>query len=367
MKVIQFITSIDKKNGGTVTFLELLTRYLGRLVDLHVVSAMTDNPMTVENANVHYVDCVGISNLLKLKKQWSDLLEEIKPDIVHSNGIWEPQSWIIQHEAQKRGIKVVITPHGMMEPWCVHNKAWKKKIALFMYQRRSIREADYLHATTELEKSNMLLWREKTPIEVIPLGIGCDEIAVKSSWIKKKKALFLSRVHEKKGIEFLLDAVRSLKETLSGYEFIIAGEGEKEYVDRLKRKAEEYGIDGMLNFVGGVYGDAKWQLYREADFFILPTYCENFGYVIAEALAVGTPVITTRNTPWESLEQNKCGYYVPLDMKSIIEALSDMTSKSDEELKMMGMASRKLIETHCNSSKVAASMVELYNKILCLK
>ncbi len=367
MRVIHFITSIDRKNGGTVTFLELLSRYLGRLVDLHIVSAKTDSPITIENASVHYVDCSGIGNLFKLKKQWNELLDEIRPDIVHNNGIWELQSWIVQREAQKRGIKVVITPHGMMEPWCVHNKAWLKKLALMFYQQRSIREADYLHATTELEKSNMLLWGEKTPIEVIPLGIGCDEIEVKRCWSKRKKVLFLSRLHAKKGIEFLLEAVNVLKDRLSGYEFIIAGEGEPEYVETLRRKAGEYGIATLVKFVGGVYNGEKWELYRNVDFFVLPTYCENFGYVIAESLAVGTPVITTQNTPWEILEQNNCGFWIPLNVDSVIEAVGKMIAKSDEELRVMGENARRLIEAQCNSGLVASAMVKLYNKILCIK
>lgn len=364
MKIVQFITSIDRKNGGTSTYLELLTEYLGRLVDLHIVSAPCDNPINMQHATVHYVDCVGMKNLLKLRKQISVLLDELKPDVVHSNGIWEPQSYIVQCEAQRRGIKFLITPHGMMEPWCVNNKAWKKKLALALYQQKSIRKADCLHATTPQERDNMLLWGEKTPIEIIPLGIGVDDIAVKATWKKRREVLFLSRVHYKKGIEFLLEAVKDLKELLSGYTFIIAGEGETDYVEGLKQRAKDYGIGHLFNFVGGVYGNKKYNLYRNADFFVLPTYCENFGYVIAEALAVGTPVVTTQETPWCSLEENNCGHWVPLKQEDITNAIKDMIGKDDAELETMGRNARKLIETQCNSTIVAKRTVELYKKML---
>lgn len=364
MKVVQFITSIDRKNGGTSTYLELLVKYLGRLVELHVVSAPCDTPVELSGATVHYVACAGMKNLLKFKRQVSALLDEIQPDIVHSNGIWEPQSYIMQRESQKRGIKFLITPHGMMEPWCVHNKAWKKKLALALYQQKSIREADYLHATTPQERDNMLLWHEKTPIAMIPLGIGVDEIKPKTNWQKKKKVLFLSRIHVKKGIEFLLEAIKDLKGQTEGYLFMIAGDGEPSYVESLKRRVSEYGLADSVQFLGGVYGAQKYELCREADFLVLPTYCENFGYVIAEALAVGTPVVTTQETPWESLEETHSGYWVPLQQQAINRAISEMLAKNTEELEEMGHQARQLIETQCNSAIVAERTVELYQKML---
>jgi Glycosyltransferase len=344
--------------------MELLSKYLGQLVELHVVTAKTDNDVELECAVVHEVSCVRMTDLYTLRKQWRVLMDTIRPDVVHLNGIWEPQSWIVQHEAQKRGIRVVITPHGMMEPWCVHHKAWKKKLALALYQRRSIREAECLHATTEIEKKNMLLWGEKTPIEIIPLGIGVDRIEVKKNWDKRRKILFLSRVHEKKGIEFLLEAVLRLKDRLVGWQVIIAGEGESSYVSTLKDFVQKSAIQDIVRFVGGVYNEEKWELYRSVDFFVLPTYCENFGYVIAEALATGTPVITTQETPWKALEEYHCGHWVSLSIETVTDAIDDMIGKNSKELECMGKSARRLIEMRCNSATVAQSMTELYNKIL---
>ena len=108
---------------------------------------------------------------------------------------------------------------------------------------------------------------------------------MKSSWKLNKEILFLSRVHVKKGINFLLEAVAQLKEQMEGYVIRIAGEGDDIYIDELKQLTVRLGISKLVIFEGGVYGNSKWELFRQADLFILPTHSENFGIVVAEALA----------------------------------------------------------------------------------
>ena len=110
----------------------------------------------------------------------------------------------------------------------------------------------------------------------------------------------------KKGINFLLEAVAQLKEQMEGYVIRIAGEGDDIYIDELKQLTVRLGISKLVIFEGGVYGNSKWELFRQADLFILPTHSENFGIVVAEALASGTPVVTTMGTPWSELESRRC-------------------------------------------------------------
>ena len=176
---------------------------------------------------------------------------------------------------------------------------WTRKVpALWLYQRKAVKKADYLHATAESEKNNLLKLGYNSRIAVIPNGIEVENISMKKSWKRTGKILFLSRIHVKKGLDFLIEAVAALKDRMQGYEVWIAGEGEQSYIEELKRLAGRLGIERQVCFLGGVYGDRKWQMLCEADLFVLPTHSENFGIVVAEALACGTPVITTFAYPF---------------------------------------------------------------------
>lgn len=363
MKIIHFIPSIDRTSGGVGTYMQLLSKELGKLCELYIVTSNSENPLPIENAILHYIPC-NISSYFKMKKEWISLLNTIHPEIVHVNCCWLPCSAFVQRWAQELGYKVILTPHGMLEPWIISRNYWTKKFpALLLYQKAAVISADCIHATAESEKNNLLKLGYNNKIEIVANGIDVDSIIMKKSWKREKSILFLSRIHPKKGLEFLFEAVSILKEQLTGYIINIAGEGDNEYISFLKNKAKELDIDKIVNFCGGVYGDKKWNLYRKADIFILPTYSENFGLVIGEALACGTPVITTKGTPWKELNTEHCGWWTEIGTEATKEALLNFLTLSEEQLKRMGYLGRKLIENKYSTKKIALDMFSLYNKI----
>lgn len=360
MKVIHFVTAIDRSLGGVSLYIQLLAKELGKHVDLIIVTRPTPNPLPIENAGIIYLP-LPLKEINQFASQWKKVLDEEKPDVVHINGIWMIQTWIIQKEALKRNIKTYITPHGMLEPWIVNRHPWKKKLALMLFQKKALKQALALVATAESERENIIKLNYNNNVPVIPNGIDIESIAIKTDWSIKKKILFLSRVHTKKGIELLLETVYQLKEELKEYEIIIAGEGEENYIRTLKQINEEKGCSGMIKFIGGVYGEEKWNLFREADCFVLPTHSENFGYVIAEALASGTPVITTKGAPWEEINTYHCGYWIDRTCEALKSALSELIKKDQTELKEMGMNGRRLIQEKYSSEVAANKLIELYN------
>lgn len=362
MKVIHYIPSIDRNWGGTTAYMQLLANELGKLTELHIFTHASENPVDIQNCQIH--NLATIKHPTEFKRQFQFLIKEIQPDVFHVNGCWTPGCALTQKWAQEIGVKIVLTPHGMLEPWILARHYWTRKVpALLLYQKTAVKKADCLHATAVSEKENLLKLGYNHRIEIIPNGIEVDRISLKNNWERKKRILFLSRIHVKKGIEFLLEAAAILKDKLEDYVIEIAGEGEKEYIAQLKQKAKELQIESLVQFCGGVYGNQKWKLFQEADVFVLPTFSENFGIVVAEALACGTPVITTKGTPWKELGTTHCGWWTEIGTQPLADALNKFLQLSTQELEAMGRNGRKLIEQKYSSRKMAEDMVELYHKI----
>lgn len=364
MRVLHFIPSIDRTSGGVGAYMQLLAKELGKLCELTIATAASEHPLPIENARVVPLPA-HLLQYSALKKAWRNLLDGIRPDVVHVNCCWMPQSAWTQKWSQQVGYRVVLSPHGMLEPWIMARHYWTKKVpALLLYQKKAVVKADYIHATAESEKQNLLKLGYNDRIAVIANGIDIEEITMKTCWKRKKTIFFLSRIHVKKGIEFLLEAVAALKDQLYGYTVRIAGEGEDNYIRQLQERAQQLDIAEMIDFCGGVYGDKKWELFREADLFVLPTYSENFGIVVAEALACGTPVLTTKGTPWAELESEHCGWWIDLDKNSMVKALLSFLECTENELKSMGQKGRKLVEVKYSTEKIAMDMMNLYRQVI---
>ena len=364
MKIIHYIPSIDRTAGGTSTYMQVLAKGLGEFAEVHIITHASENPLTMENCTVHYVPEYN-----PFRRHWTKLvagiMEEIHPDIVHVNCCWMPACAAVQRIAQKRGYRVMLTPHGMLEPWIVKRHYWTRKLpALLLYQRAAVRKADCLQATAESEYDNLLRLGYNDKISVVKLGIDADGIKLKESWKKTRQILFLSRVHVKKGINFLIEAAEILREELKGYKILVAGEGDEEYVSALKRQIEDKGLQDMVQLVGGVYGDEKWRLFQTSDFFVLPTHSENFGLAIAESLASGTPVVTTVGTPWSDLNTSHSGAWIEIGTLPLVETLRKFLAMTDEDLEQMGRNGRKLIETKYSARVMAKEMIEVYEWLL---
>ena len=361
MKVLHYIPSLAASAGGVASYLSVLCEELGKLVELHVATSYeSKREVKICNAIVH-----RISSGLTCYSSSKALLKELRPDVVHINGWWQPQLAFFQWAARSLKIPVVLSPHGMLEPWIVKRHYWTRKWpAIQLYQRGLVKHADYLHATADKEKDNLLRLGWNARIAVIPNAVNIEVLPIKDNWSLKRRIVFMSRLHVKKGIELLLEALSHLKSDLDGYEVIIAGEGELDYVKTLKKAAISFGLSEVVKLVGGVYGAEKVSLLQSADFFVLPTYSENFGIVVAEALACGTPVITTHGTPWKVLEENECGWYIPVGVNALKKTLREAISVTEETIERMGRNGRRLVEKQYTDKSVASRFFEKYTFLL---
>lgn len=362
LTILHYIPSIDHSSGGVGAYMQLVARDLGKLCNLHILTHPSASELKLENCAVHYMPYKWLP-WDNCKKDFLQVLDVVRPDVFHSNSCWMPVSALTAIWAKEEGYKVVYTPHGMLEPWCMERNRWKKIPATWLFQRKGLQVCDVIHATSEMEKQNLLKLGWNTNICMIPNCVQLDQIPMKQSWQRTKTILFLSRIHPKKGIPFLIEAVAAMKDQLAGYRVRIVGDGEPAYREQLIVQTRAKGVEDIIKFEPPVFGDAKWQLFAEADLFVLPTYSENFGIVVAEALACGTPVITTQGTPWQELETYGCGWWTEIGAKALEQCLHQFLPLSEEELQVMGLKGRELIEKKYSSKAIARHFEILYRTL----
>lgn len=357
MKVIHYIASIDKKGGGTTEYMRLLSTALKNDISLCIATGISKDSIIIEGVPIKFFN-TSILRWFSLIKEFRAFLKMEKPDVVHINGIWSPQNWGFQKVAQELSIKVVLSPHGMLEPWILQNNPWKKKIGLFLFQKKAIRQADHLHATALMEKESIRKLGFNNEITIIPNGIDLSEISQVKSLYGSKKMIFISRIHPKKGIELLLEAWRT--SDTKNWSLEIAGNGDENYIQNLNQSAQDL---KNVHFVGAKYGEDKWDFLRSADVMVLPTHSENFGIVVAEALAVGVPVITTTGTPWEDLELHQCGWWIELSAMNLKSTLIKVFNTPIYSLEKMGFNGQKLIKDKYEINQIAKNINSLYKNI----
>lgn len=359
MKVIHIVGSLDIGAGGPSRSVPQTCEYLTLLgVKIEIVTRSSENPVKVNTSGDFRVSFKSIKELLKFGSTISS--EEI--DLIHLQHVWDPYLHVIAWWSRRKNIPYIITPRGMLEPWILEQNPLKKKLGMFLYQRKDLQKAAVIHATCELEKNNVKKLGFDNSINIIPNGLDLSEVIETKQNYGTKKIVFLSRIHPKKGIELLINAWREIN--TEGWTLEIAGNGEKTYINTLKGSASDL---KNIEFVGSKFGENKWNFLRSADIMVLPTYSENFGIVVAEALAVGVPVITTEGTPWEELNINNCGWWIKLTPLELKNTLVESMQTSTQELEKKGNNGIDLIKSKYDIRVVAEEIKKMYNNILTIR
>lgn len=280
--------------------------------------------------------------------------------VVHDHGIWLASNRVAARASAEARVPRIVSPRGMLSPWALAHRRWKKRIAWRAFQRRDLESAAALHATSELEAEEIRAAGIGSPIAVVPNGVYLPPLRQSRPLEpgRTRRFLFLSRIHPKKGLESLIDAWAL--GAPEGWELVVAGPDERGHRAKIEKRALALGPGAAIRFRGPVSDTEKWDLYCSADVFVLPTSSENFGVVVAEALASGVPVITTRAAPWSALAERRCGWWIDLGPEPLAAALREAAQTGDEERHAMGIRGRRLVEERFGWPAIARRMLAVY-------
>lgn len=302
--------------------------------------------------------CVGyVSNI-------AEYLISMNPDILHIHGIWMYMSFAAMKYRKKYNKQIIISPRGMLEPWAFNYHVWKKRPVWWAWERENVKSAKVLHATSIDEALSFKKLNLKNQIAVIPNGIDLPLLPSVDKTRKQlpKRILFLSRIHPKKGLINLIKAIERIKP--NGWKVTIAGIDQDGHEQDLLRYINENDLAHWFDFVGPKFGEEKEKLFLDSDLFILPSYCENFGIAIAEAMSFGLPVITTKGTPWKILSEKQCGWWIDIGIDPLEIAIREAIEMNENERIIMGTIGRKYVEDNFCWPIIANQMLSVYEWLL---
>lgn len=281
-------------------------------------------------------------------------------DVVHLTGVYSFPTFPTLALCVMQGKPVVWSPRGALQRWEGSRKILLKHLWNIACNYLADKEKTVLHVTSIEEAEQSRCQITTLRIEVIPNGVEIPSVIPLRTWMPDGhlRLLYIGRLDPKKGIENLLHAIKLLngQETLS-----ICGGGDVGYVALLKQLAHDLGLDQRVSFRGHIEGEKKSDAFWNADVCIVPSFTENFGMVVAEALAHAVPVIASRGTPWRDVLGWDCGLWVDNDGTALAEAIAAMRNR---DLQAMGQRGRKWMEVKFTWPSVATAMHGLYQQLV---
>jgi len=321
-----------------------------------------------EGVPVHYLPRGFPRRLFRprcLGKTLRERLDHI--NIVHVHGLWNWPVWAAVRECRRVGLPYVVSPRGMLDRGSFSHHRWRKSLGYWAWEKRYLRTAALLHATSVEERHNVerlslgpevihvpngVTTPDRTPAHGFRREVGIGE--------KEPLVLFLGRLHPTKRLDLLLSAVEKLREGMPRVRLVLAGPEDGLEANALigERSAEDW-----VSWVGPVATERKWALLSEANVLALCSDSESFGMSVVEAMAVGTPVVVTRTCPWEEVEARGTGFWVDQRAEAVAEGLSRILG-DPVEARAMGVRGRELVRARYQWCAIGRAMAAHYARVL---
>lgn len=359
--------------GGPIYSVHALGRALvARGHDVHVYTTNVDgsgisnvsliDPAVINGVTVSYFPCATGRRLYRSPKMAEALARHLRSfDVAHLHSVFLWPTLAAARAARRLGTPYILAPRGMLvrelidRKNCLAKRAWIR-----MFERANVAGAAAVHVTSELEKEELAkLGIQARRVAVIANGIDLPppQSALASNAFKKPcYVLALGRINWKKGLERLIRAMTRVPQA----DLIIAGNDEEDHKQELQNVVYELGLADRVHFFGPVYGEEKWRLMRSASVFALPSYSENFGVAVLEALSCGCPVVITPEVGLaHAVAEAQAGIVVSGDPRQIGDAIASLILDPARR-ERMGEAGLRLATKEYSWAMIADQMEQLY-------
>lgn len=291
-------------------------------------------------------------------------------DLIHIHAIFSYPSTMAMTIARAKKIPYIVRSLGQLCEWSLQQSARKKQVYLKLIERANVNDCQFLHFTSLQEQQEATQLNLSCPSFILPHGLAIPPIIENAKQRLHQQLnipldvpiiLFLSRLHPKKGLDYLIPA---LGKSNRPFHFILAGSGSAEYQAEVESLLISHGIRDRTHLVGFVKGETKDLFIQGADLFALTSYSENFGVAVLEALAVGLPALLTTGVALSSLvQEHQLGYVTKQDVSAISDALEKFFDQPDAA-KKMGNCARQLILEKYTWEQISTQLIGIYQQII---
>ena len=298
------------------------------------------------------------------------------PDLVHTHGIWTYLSVVATRWSKSRdGLTrrpYIVSTHGMLDPWALHNSRWKKIVVGFAFERRHLENAGCIHAINRAEAAAIRAFGLKNPVCVIPNGVQVPASNAANRtppWTPlivgdRKVLLYLGRLHPKKGLSILLRGWKEAFKHEKDWILVIAGWDQGGHRWELEQLTRELKISDSVHFTGPLFGEARDTAYQNADAFILPSLSEGQPLVVLEAWSYARPVIMTKECNLPEGFEKRAAIRMSATVEGAAEALGKLFALEKSALEEMGRRGRDLVIDNFSWSEIASQMFAVYKWLL---
>lgn len=274
--------------------------------------------------------------------------------------------------ARRRNIPYTVRTQGQLTPWALSQKAFKKQLYTSLIERKNLNQAAAIHCTTPQEAIDLHNFGIETPTITLPLGVeSATPIINPRSQLQqlfnlpgdRQIILFLSRLHPKKRPDLLINAFKQVIPHHPHSHLILAGSGDPEYLEYLQQLVLHHNLSDRTTFTGFVTGYKKNLLLQGADIFVLPSYSENFGIAVAEAMAAGLPVIVTPGVQISTDIAAAKGGIIINNRAELVTAITQLI-ESQEMRSHLSQNAIKLAGDKYHWDTIASQLIGQYRKVI---